>query len=102
MNEFFNKALTWVKSNMILAIGLLLVTIVLFFPKLLGGLFRKPRVRHRPGYYALRSGRTLPRSVGTGRRRRNVVTKSGRVKKPWQVKGSEAARRHMAKLRRMR
>ncbi len=68
------------------------------------GVFRGSR-RHRRRRGAL----SLP--VRRSRRKRSVlapVTKYRRrsrakgAKKPWQIKGSEAARRHMAKLRRMR
>jgi len=65
-------------------------------------MFKRPRRRRkvRPVRYSsrrrrkTRSGKPIPRSVGTGKRKR--------AKQPWQVKGSEAARRHMAKLRKMR
>jgi len=101
MKDLFDKIFAWIKANLLLSIGILVAVVVLFFPKLLKGLTGRRRVRHRPGYYTARSGRTLPRSVGTHRVRKQY-TKGGRAKKPWQIKGSEAARRHMAKIRRMR
>jgi hypothetical protein len=101
MKDFFNKILTWVKANLLLAIGILFAVILLFFPKVLKGLTGKRRIRHRPGYYTSRARRRLPRSVGT-RRIRKQYTKGGKAKKPWQIKGSEAARRHMRRIRSMR
>jgi len=110
MKDLFNKVLTWAKSNMLLAIGALLAVIMLFFPKLLKGLFGTTRRRHRRiagspystgSPYRRNKRRTLPRSVGM-RKIRRQYTKGGKVKKPWQIKGSIAARRHMAQIRRMR
>lgn len=89
--EFFTKILNWIKANLLIALGLLAVVVILFMPKL----FKAPRRRRR---------RTLPRSVGTRRtsRPRKQYTKGGKAKKPWQIKGSEAARRHMRKIRAQR
>ena len=108
MKDFFDKIFTWVKANLLLAIGILVAVIVLFFPKLLRGLTGKRRIRHRPGYYTARtitrSRRRLPRSIGLTRRGvpRKQYTKGGKAKKAWQIKGSLAARRHMAQIRKMR
>ena len=87
------KIFDWIKSNMLLALGILAAVVILFFPKI----FRTSRRRRR-------RNRTLPRSVGMYKRRRTrkAYTKGGKAKKAWQIKGSEAARRHMAKIRRMR
>jgi hypothetical protein len=99
------KILTWIKANILLAVAIGLVAIVMFFPKLLKGLISSPR-RRRVHYTSVRtrSRRRLPRSVGLTRRGvpRKQYTKGGKAKKPWQIKGSEAARRHMARLRKMR
>lgn len=79
----------WIKDNKLMAgVGAAVVLLLLFGNKL----FKVARRRRR------RITRTLPRSVG---RRRRTKPAAG-SKKPWQVKGSEAARRHMARLRRMR
>jgi hypothetical protein len=106
MKDFFDKVLTWVKANIWLAVGLLLVIVVMFFPKLLSGLLGRRRIRHRPGYYASRTitrtrRRSLPRSVGLHKARKQY-TKGGKAKKAWQIKGSLAAKRHMAQIRKMR
>jgi len=106
MKDFFDKVLTWVKGNWMIAAGILLVVIFLFFPKMLSGLMGRQRVRHRPGYYASRTitrtrRRSLPRSVGL-RKARKQYTKGGKAKKAWQIKGSLAAKRHMAQIRKMR
>ena len=103
MTNFFNTIWLWVKGNMIISIVILFAIVIIFFPKLLSGLTGKKRIHHRPSYYAkirTRSGRSLPRSVGT--RKRKQYTKAGTAKKPWQIKGSMAAKRHMAKIRKMR
>lgn len=95
MGEFFNKVVTYIKEHK--AVGIIAGVLLLFvlFKKLKG---RAPRRRRK----------TLPRSVGMRKAVRrtsvNRVIKSGRNrgKKAWQIKGSEAARRHMANIRRKR
>lgn len=97
MTDFINKTIAWIKANWIIAIFGGIAVIILFFPRLLRGLFGgRPRRRRRT------VNTFVPRS--RGRRYKPAVqrSKNGRVKKPWQIKGSEAARRHMAKIRRMR
>ena len=105
MKDFFDKAMTWVKANWMIALGILFAVIILFFPKLLKGLTGTTRRRRRRivSIPTLRR-RSLPRSVGLTRRGipRKQYTKGGKAKKPWQIKGSLAARRHMAQIRRMR
>jgi hypothetical protein len=98
MMDYITKAWNWIKANYLIAGGILIVVIFLFFRRSVMRLFRGRTVRRR-------RNRTLPRSVGTRRRKNKAPVKrsaNGKVKKPWQVKGSEAARRHMAKIRRMR
>ena len=130
MKEFFDKVLTWVKSNVLLSIIGLIAVIVIFFPKLFKGIFRtrphadqwytraareRRKERKRPGRVlrsgvngpkaGARRGRFLPRSVGMRKAgRTNRIIKSGvnRGKKAWQIKGSPEARRHMANIRRKR
>lgn len=92
MKEKFEAIKVWLMQNKIVAyIG---AAVILFF------LYKKfSRKTYR------RKRRTLPRSVGMAKRRNiNSVIKSGvnRGKKAWQIKGSEAARRHMAAIRRKR
>jgi hypothetical protein len=50
------------------------------------------------------SAASYPRRRTAARRpaAKRVYTKGGKAKKPWQVKGSLAAKRHMARLRKMR
>lgn len=106
------KITAWIKANLLLTGGIVIVAILLFFPKMLRDVFGSPRrkVRHRasrtaPAYttYARRR-RRLPRSVGMSKARpsyrRRTRTKGS--KKPWQIKGSLAARRHMALIRKRR
>jgi|WetSurMetagenome_2_1015567.scaffolds.fasta_scaffold216976_4 hypothetical protein len=95
MGEFFNKVITYIKEHK--AVGIIAGLLLLFvlFKKLKRG---APRRRRR---------KVLPRSVGMSKARRtnvNRIIKSGRNrgKKAWQIKGSEAARRHMAAIRRKR
>lgn len=107
MNDIFTKVITWIKANLIIAVIGAFILIMLLFPKLLRGLFVKKRVKHRISKVktvAPRRRRSLPRSVGMSKiRRRNKpaqYNKSVSHKKPWQIKGSVAARRHMAQIRR--
>jgi hypothetical protein len=109
MNDLFTKVTTWIKANMLIAVLIAVGIIIMFFGKQVKKLFfGTRRVKHRAGYYAVRarSGRSLPRSVGVRRNRpavrRKQYTKDGKAKKPWQIKGSEAARRHMRRIRQMR
>ena len=98
--EIFDKALTWIKANVLIALAILAAVVMVFFPKLLFGSPRR-RITRRPAVRRItRRRRALPRSVGT--RRRVARNKNGTAKKPWQIKGSEAARRHMRKIRNMR
>lgn len=97
MSDTINKVIAWIKNNILISVLILLAVMFMFFRKQLNGLLGiKRRVKHRRA--------TLPRSVGTARRRRKttVLNKSGKPKKAWQIKGSEAARRHMARIRAMR
>lgn len=81
----------WIKNNKTVAIIAGAAIVLLIFGK---KLFSSSARRRR---------RIIPRSVGVRRRTaRRSYTAGGKAKKPWQVKGSEAARRHMARLRRMK
>ena len=104
--EIFYTAWNWIKANVLISVLILLAVVVVFFPKLLSGLFGSPRRRRRslPRSVGIRRRRrSLPRSVGIRRRNRPAIRgKNGRVKKPWQIKGSKAARIRMAKIRRLR
>jgi hypothetical protein len=94
MNEFFSKVVTWIKENKMLAAAGGLLVLLLLFPRLVRKLMGTTRRRRR----------SLPRSVGMRRysRSRRSYSKGGRAKKPWQIKGSPAARRHMAQIRKKR
>jgi hypothetical protein len=88
MESKFEALKVWVMSNKIIAavIGFFLLLIVYkkFFKKT----------------YRRRRRRVIPRSVGV--RRRRTYTRGGTAKKAWQIKGSLAARRRMAQIRRKR
>lgn len=88
MSEKFEALKTWVMSNKIVAavIGFFLLLIVYkkFFKKT----------------YRRRRRRVIPRSVGI--RRRRTYRTGGASKKAWQIKGSLAAKRRMAQIRRKR
>jgi len=107
MNEFISKSLAFIKANIIIALIIGFAIIYLLFPRQIKKLFSgRRRVRHRrpiamPARRRRTMRRPLPRSVGM-HKARPQYNKSGKQKKPWQIKGSEAARRHMAKIRRMR
>ena len=91
MKETFDKVLTWLKSNPLYAVAAALAVVLLFFPKILR--FGK-NTRRRRSY----------RPVTPYRRKtvRRSYTKGGKQKKPWQIKGSLAAKRHMAQIRKRR
>ena len=104
MNTFFISVWTWIKANLLLSAGIALVLVYVLFHKSINKMIAPHRVRHRPGYHrsitqpnrTLRRNRnrTLPRSVG--------LNKNGTRKKPWQIAGSAAAKRHMAEIRKRR
>lgn len=100
MNEQIEKVTGWIKSNPLVAAGAGL-GLILLLPKLLKGTRSRRRRRVRVSYSPVRRRRTLRRAAAPVRRRRSY-TKGGKAKKPWQIKGSPAARRYMARLRRMR
>jgi hypothetical protein len=105
MGTTFTNIWTWIKGNILLASGIGLVIILLFFPKVLKGLFggsSTHRVRHRrPVTIArvLHRRRVHHAIIGSHTRRRTMHRRTKGAKKPWQVKGSLAARRHMAQIR---
>jgi hypothetical protein len=88
------KIITWIKENKIIAAGLAAVFVL---PMLGIKLFPQARRKRRKSVAPARKrrNRSIPRSVG---RKRYAV----RGKKAWQVKGSPAARRHMAQIRRLK
>jgi len=106
MKTFIDNFIAWIKANIWLAVGLLAVVMFVLFPrqvkKMIG--LTPHRVKHRRlvTRVATRRRRTLPRSVGIRKISKPSYHKSGKVKKPWQIKGSLAAKRHMAQIRRMR
>jgi hypothetical protein len=102
MNTFFISVWTWIKANLLLSAGIALVLVYILFHKSINKMIAPHRVRHRPGYHRSISApvhrgvhnRSLPRSVG--------LNKNGTRKKPWQIAGSAAAKRHMAEIRKRR
>jgi len=100
MNEYFEKIMAWIKSNVWLSAGIGLLAILLFFPKLLIGTTRRRRRYVRPT--ATRRRRRINKPSAPRRRTKRNYAKGGAKKKPWQIKGSLAARRYMAKIRRKR
>lgn len=96
----------WIKSNILLSVGVLIIVLLLFFPKVLKGLFGTTRrvVHHRRVHVAaVRHRRHVHHAItGTHRRRPAARRRSHGSKKPWQIKGSRAAKLRMARLRRLR
>ena len=85
------KLKTWIGANKILALSLGALVALFAIKK-----FVKPK-RRRP------RRRTVTRGARRYlKRTKRQYTKGGKAKKPWQIKGSLAARRHMARLRKMR
>lgn len=104
MKTFITNTVAWVKAHILISIVILFTIVLLFFPKLLRKLTGTRRRVHHRTYTALparRRRRSIPRSVGMHETRRQY-TKGGKAKKAWQIKGSLAAKRHMAQIRRMR
>jgi len=100
MKETFDSIMTWIKSNVLLSVGILAAALLLFFPKLL----RTPRRRRtrRPTIITRRRRTRRSYSTPVRRRAKRVYNRGGAKKKPWQIKGSLAARRHMAQIRKRR
>ena len=92
------KLKEWAGQNKVVALALAGL-VALFVVKKMA---RRPRRRRRarPARYVRGVSRNgAGRKVASVKR---VYTKGGKAKKPWQIKGSLAAKRHMAKLRRMK
>ena len=95
----FTKVISWAKANVLIAAAIVAGVVIILMPSLF---------RSRPS----RRRRNVLRIVNRPVRRRNTIrvrgaarrayNKNGKQKKPWQIKGSEAARRHMRKIRQMR
>jgi hypothetical protein len=100
---------TWIKNNLIISIVVGIVAILLFFPKIFKGLLGStPRRRKRRPLRSAHS-ENIRRAIRAPRRRRSFTPRRSTVrrkmkgsKKPWQIKGSLAARRHMALIRKRR
>jgi len=91
------KIIEWIKGNKILAISAGALLALFAVQKMI-----KPKRRRRRTVSA-GARRYLRKTAGRPRTKiKRVYTKGGKAKKPWQVKGSLAARRHMARLRKMR
>lgn len=104
-----DKVFEWIKGNKLLAGLGALAIVLLFFPKVLRGIFgSSPRRRHRRNVHKAITGtyrrrRRVRRNKPAVRRRRTTTHRRGTgKKKPWQIKGSLAAKRYMARLRRRR
>ena len=102
---------TWIKNNLLISIGIGFVALLLLFPKIFKGIFgTKRRVRRRGTRIVGRANvRRSPRRRNTvsrlrtiGRLRRPGTSRKKGAKKPWQIKGSLAAKRHMALIRKRR
>jgi hypothetical protein len=87
------KIKTWIEGNKTLAMVIGAGVALLVLPKLMRTT-RRRRVRRQYSPVRIVKVKNRPR--------RKVYTKGGKAKKPWQIKGSIAARRHMAKIRRMK
>lgn len=95
----FSKIINEIKSKPVyLLLGPLLL-LMIAFPSFFNSARRRRKrfIKYSP---VRRYGRRRKkRAVSKGPVKRRTGTKA---KKPWQIKGSKAARLHMAKLRRMR
>lgn len=92
------KLKEWAGQNKAVALAIAAIAGLFILKKMA----KKPRRRRRarPVRYVRGTSRNrVGRKVASVKR---VYTKGGKAKKPWQIKGSLAAKRHMAKLRRMK
>lgn len=92
MKEKIEALKAWIMANKLIAVIVGLVVVIFLLRK---KLFRRRVNRRRSSIYN-------PVHTRRTRTRRTINKPGTKVKKPWQIKGSEAARRHMAKIRRMR
>jgi len=91
-----DKIKLWLMENKILAIAVGSLLGLLALKKLM------PKPRRRVKRYKpvpVRRGKTTRRRISRAKR---IYTVGGKKKKPWQIKGSLAARRHMAQIRKKR
>jgi len=86
MTEKFEALKAWVMSNKIIAAVIGFFLLLLVYKKFVKKTYRRRR-------------RTALRPASRPRRRYN---RGGATKKAWQIKGSPAARRRMAQIRRKR
>lgn len=80
------KILTWVKENKMIAIAGGAILLLFLLPKLLRKTYRRKR-----------RAKIIASPV-----RRRKYNKAAPGKKPWQIKGSLAAKRRMAQIRRQK
>lgn len=92
------KIKEWAAANKALALALAGIAGLFIIRKMVKPKRRRRRVR--PVRYVRGVSRNkVGRKVASLKR---VYTKGGKAKKPWQIKGSLAAKRHMARLRKMK
>lgn len=107
MSDLFTKIAAWIKANTLISILIGIVVLFMVTGHKLGNLLGgKRKVRHhRTISRTAPRRRSLPRSVSMHKVKRSnkaAYNKNGSKKKPWQIAGSLAARRHMAEIRRKR
>lgn len=88
------KIIEWLKVNKTLAIAASVALVLI--PKIF-----KPTRRKRRTTRPVSSPRSRKQNVSVSRRRK-TYRPGKKQKKAWQVKGSIAARRHMARIRKLR
>lgn len=88
------KIKTWFAVNKTLGIALAGLVGLFLLKKMMKPARRRRRAR-KPATVSRGAKRYL-------RKTRRTYTKGGKAKKPWQIKGSLAAKRHMARLRKMK
>lgn len=96
------KIISWFKENKLLGFGIGAAIVLLFFPGLMRRRTRRRRSRtiYAPVTRRRRARVRIRRNKPAVRRR--SYSRGGKKKKAWQIKGSLAARRHMARIRKMR
>jgi hypothetical protein len=90
------KIKLWLMENKILAIAVGSLLALFAVSKLM------PKPRRRVKRYRTVKPRTARSAAARIARSKRVYTVGGKKKKPWQIKGSLAAKRHMAQIRKKR
>jgi len=97
------KVIEWAKANKMIVIAAIAGILLFALRK-----FIKPKRKKKRSYRPMRAASRRRRSYSpkkaarAPKRAKRLYSKSGKRLRPWQIKGSLAARRHMAQIRKKR